>query len=621
VEPPDSRPLFSYTRNPNFETTGDTDDVPNLTQSQIRLGQANKQRTNLIWGLIIFLVILLLAILGFLYYRNERYIFNCEDCIKLNELKSIAENNPNDAIDYVKRKVDHATDAKIPEDREVLLAGENFHLRINRILEFREKIDELLKLNSVFAKELNKALSFKYDVQHLEDQYHVNMDNLKNSTDQIIDYLASTFGGSLNKEELQEQILKIRADLATQRGKLNEEKARVQSKIHTLESNILKALDDAHVRTDKALDDLINNKIHSLENRDQTKQECQTRLPLYNEELNLYYQMYSEELQYLEDIDIQLRQSKWVDHVLNTIKGFMEIKKDLEQLQSNGLADGLRNLNAVVENLRKREEEFTALVSSGYSIQSIKRVESHTTTNSGEIVEDYKKLEKVTKTIQADDFKELIEKEKNLLITWAWDQFSIFNISNNEIRNVTNAIKNFNESLKTEQAKDHRNYVELRIKTQAIITEINSNITRTEGNIKQCERFIHSTEDMIKLEEAEVERLQNIKKQIEGLRSQIISQQAERNEIEEKHQKELDQLEDQRNKIQALIDKSTSEKKDHEAELKELTRKINEILGSEPKPQVIEKKLREYKTQVQSTNKIYRTMSELLEEIKSISQN
>jgi len=615
-----SNPLLSYTRNPNYETTTE-EDVPNLTQSQIRLGHSNKIRNTIIWSTIGFLSILLLTIAAFSYYRSERLVWTCDDCIKLEELRSIAETSSADAISYVQRKVDHAIDANIPKDKESLMTGETLIPKIEKISQFRKKIDELLNLNSIYAKELNKALSFENDVEKLRDKYNNNLKNLKASTDQIIDYLATEFVGvGLDKQELEQEIRRIQEKIAGDREKLNEEKARIHAKLRGLENNIRDALDDANVRTDNALEELINSKVYSLENRDQAKQECEIQLPKYSEQLNAYYKLYAEELQFLEDIELQLRQSKWIEHVLKTIQGFLDIKREIELLQTNQLAAGLENLEKVVENLRKKEEEFEKISSESVS-QSIKRRESRIQTDDGSKVEIYETLEETTKVVKIEDLRDLIEKEKNLLITWAWDQFSIFNISNNEIKNVTNTIQNFNESLKAEQLRDSRNYYDLKIKTEAIIMEITRNMTLTEANKKQCESAIHSTEDMIKLEEAEVERLKNIKANIQNLKEQIQNFETERNNINDEYNSELQKLEDQQKKIRALIDKSASDQKGKENELRELTNAINEVLASEPKPDVVERKFKEYREQVQNANKVYSSMNSLLEEIKSISEN
>ena len=179
-----SNPLTLHTRNPNAPDDSTADEVPSLTQSQIRLKAKNDRVSNTLFVLIGLLVALLAVTVGFILFdkvqrdeglidaakevtREDSEVLSpieeedkgaiCKGCISYLELKRLASKSIEDAERYVNNSIAQATIAPTQEAPRDLTNLTDVITRFSDLGEAKERAAELDEKIREFLDTLRSA--------------------------------------------------------------------------------------------------------------------------------------------------------------------------------------------------------------------------------------------------------------------------------------------------------------------------------------------------------------------------------------------------------------------------------------------------------------------------------
>ena len=179
-----SNPLAFHTRNPNAPNDSSAEEVPSLTQSQLKLKKRNDRVSNTLFILIGLLVALLAVTVGFILFdkiqrdeglidadkdvtREDSEVLSpieeeqrgglCKGCIDYLELKRLASENIEKAEAYVNSSIAQATRSPVEEATRDLTNLTDVITRFSDLGEAKERAADLDAKIKEFLESLRNA--------------------------------------------------------------------------------------------------------------------------------------------------------------------------------------------------------------------------------------------------------------------------------------------------------------------------------------------------------------------------------------------------------------------------------------------------------------------------------
>jgi len=539
----------------------------------------------------------------------------CAGCISFDELKKKADISVKDAQDYIREKVNVALTTDIEKGGERLIVSiEDFSNQLANLPQLRDKINQLVALNKTFSKAFNEAAASQREIQALEDKFRGKVSGMENLTESMIHEIQRTYNHKKAKEEWEEQMKKIEGEIREKNQDLEREKQGFVDLIKEIEQKMRGYLSDIHADSERDLKRTIENKEKAIENIKAGSVECKDGVPLRRDEIRILTKQYNEMVTYLEEINVHLNQLAWVRHVLETIRKFELIRTKLEELRDQQLITGQENFESLLESVRQKEDKLINALNKPENFKAESVQQSTTRTETGEATRTVYRSYEQTTSIDVSSLRNAIKQEKNLLQVWAYEQFNIFNISTNEINNVTNTIKNLEASI-IDQSPNFIKYETQKTETKKVIDTLVIQLRAKEQALHECEDIIENGEKKAENLNSELQQLRDSEAKIGDAHTELQQQRQAIQELEAKHDSSIQSLKELKQKLK---DRISGEDRDSENQLESLTRSINEKIISGPKPEVLEREFERNKAKIQRANELYQELVALVEDIKRI---
>ena len=295
----------------------------------------------------------------------------------------------------------------------------------------------------------------------------------------------------------------------------------------------------------------------------------------------------------LLEVEYLLKQKRYELHTLETAKRLESVLKELTSLQKVSSAKVKEYMDELVESLSSKENEYKVIAAG----------------RNGETPEE---KEKNLKSLQ-----DAINKEKELLSIWVQDQLRSLRISKDEIGNLTMTIRELNRTI----GDDRGRLEELQERSKALAEswkEIPGQIKDLQWRMQKCSEKLMNGDSELEKEQREVDRILELKKEIERISNSIEEQNEAYNQKDGGEDKVREMLERQQQEIKSKISRTNEEISQAESELKRISRQINDLMKQGPISEGIAIEAQRYNDKVRLAESAYNEIVETVNEIKRI---
>jgi len=603
-----SDPLGTYSQDPRSSVVRRHSALANVqTQTQNQFQNTPKPQPSSKLPIIIFGIILLIcgvSVVVFMKSRPRETSLESSpivtpkiqqprkrsqsDYLDFSKISRIA-NNSREIEEYLTEKIGGITRLEI--DPEISRPLNFYNERVGYVQKIKEKVDELLISRERLKKIISEAELVESKAKELHEAYDNKITKIERLGNESLSQVREVVLMNNNISKWRRELEDIHQRMSSEETDFKGKRLDFSESLNRINQDIKAYLKDTKLK-EEDLERFVKEKEQQIQEIEEAKRECEQSVVAKKEKLNELRNKNQSLSHDLFQVELESKQKSLQIHSLETAQELEQFVEQIRTIQRAHSEKAKKEIEEIVASIRSKEEEFKQ------------------TANEKELVGAER--EKALKSL-----KNMIDNEKILLNTWISEQFKTLRISREEIRNLTTHISDLNRNINSERDQ----LVELVNRRKSLLQQVSSLpalFNELKAGIQTCTVTIKESERKIEEASREAREHKQIYERVKKLRQQM----KERQEVFVKEEKVLEDfkgsLEREKEYIAQTIDFISANVTRTEANIKEIARKINDLVDQEPFGENVMKESQVYWDKVRNAERVYLKIHELAVEIKEL---
>lgn len=592
-----SDPLGNYSGDPRRLSQGVRSPVIAYQPVQ----ETSKPSSTKFWLTVSLLVLLVSSVFFLFVLKREPGIVDesdyiprprgeCVECIDFDKVSKVLTDSEN-VEKYLQEKLNNITRINIAtgDSTRSLDVYKDKHGQFGTL---QEKVNKLISLKEILENAVKEAAVIENRLKKTKGEYDNKIHKIEELGNKSIETVKNVAIHEKNIKEWEDTLNGVLGTLTIADKDLKEKKIHFYDRLTEINKQIERELGRAGFTEDQ-IETFLNRRNEEIRRIKGDKFDCEKSNKEKQEKIDELKRQNQTLAKKLFDIEYQLKSKRMDIHALKTAQRLEALLAQLYELQESSAIEAKQYFNEILQSIESKNNEYTEIVN-----------------GKGGYTNGFKKN-------ATEALLDAIEKERDLAKTWVSEQFRTFRISREKIKDMTTFLEETNKNITTDR-KELEELLASEKQVRAELALIPQQILELQKGIVKCNHVIEESKKQLEKENEEVEKVEDLQRRINKLRSQMKEEQKKFVDQEQGTTGSRDSLAQKEFTLEESIKKARREIDNAEYNVRYYSREINELLGKEPANEDVKREEERYQKKMDIIVDTNGKIEALIKEIKKL---